>query len=115
MAVAKISNDLSEEDLDLMVQNAAEASEFLKTLGQESRLLILCALMRGERSVTELEEFLGARQAAVSQQLAKLRLQGMVKTRRDGKTIYYSVSDDRARQAIDLVYNLFCVPAPRRR
>jgi ArsR family transcriptional regulator len=58
--------------------------------------------------VTELEKLLSARQAAVSQQLSRLRLEGFVVPRRDGKAIYYSLADDRSRQVIDLVYDLFC-------
>ena len=61
-------------DLDAMVAKAREVSEFLKALAQESRLLILCALAGGEKSVGELEAFLSQRQSTVSQQLARLRL-----------------------------------------
>jgi DNA-binding transcriptional ArsR family regulator len=57
-----------------------------------------------------LEDLLSARQAAVSQQLTRLRLEGLVKPRRDGKAIYYSLTDDRSRQIMELVYDLFCKP-----
>ena len=70
--------------------------------------MILCHLASGEKSVTELEDLLAARQAAVSQQLTRLRLEGLVKPRRDGKTIYYSLTDERPRQIIEVVYELFC-------
>ncbi len=70
--------------------------------------MILCHLSSGEKTVTELEKLLSSRQASVSQQLARLRLEGLVKYRREGKTIYYKLGDTKARQAIDLVYNLFC-------
>ncbi|NNU79244.1 helix-turn-helix transcriptional regulator [Halovulum dunhuangense] len=103
-----LSDDLSEAEIEKIVSAATDASEFLKALGQESRLLILCYLLTGEKSVTELEQFLGARQAAVSQQLARLRLQGLVKARRDGKAIYYSLTDDRPRRIIEVVYDMFC-------
>ena len=70
--------------------------------------MILCQLASGEKSVTELENLLSARQAAVSQQLSRLRLEGLVTPRRDGKTIYYSLTDDRPKQIMEVVYDLFC-------
>lgn len=73
--------------------------------------MILCHLSSGEKSVTELEQLLSTRQAAVSQQLARLRLEGLVNRRRDGKAIFYTLADDKARRMIDLVYNLFCSTA----
>lgn len=96
------------EDMDKMVKNAERASNFLKAISHEGRLMILCHLASGEKSVTELEDLLSARQAAVSQQLTRLRLEGLVKPRREGKTIYYSLTDERPRQIIDVVYDLFC-------
>ena len=84
------------------------ASNFLKAISHEGRLMILCHLASGEKSVTELEDLLSARQAAVSQQLSRLRLEGLVTPRRDGKTIYYSLTDDRPRQIMETVYDLFC-------
>ncbi|MCL4128916.1 UNVERIFIED_CONTAM: hypothetical protein GTU68_021481 [Idotea baltica] len=70
--------------------------------------MILCHLDEGERSVGELEALLNIRQAAVSQMLARLRDEGLVVTRREGKTIYYSLSDDNTEQVIGLLYSLFC-------
>ena len=102
------SPDMCAADMDKMVSNAETASAFLKAISHEGRLMILCHLASGEKSVTELEELLSARQAAVSQQLTRLRLEGLVKPRRDGKVIYYSLTDDRARQIIEVVYDLFC-------
>ncbi|MDD9924085.1 MAG: metalloregulator ArsR/SmtB family transcription factor [Boseongicola sp.] len=96
------------EDMEKMVKNAERASNFLKAISHEGRLMILCHLASGEKSVTELEDLLSARQAAVSQQLTRLRLEGLVKPRRDGKAIYYSLTDDRPRQIIEVVYELFC-------
>lgn len=96
------------EDMEKMVQNALKASNFLKAISHEGRLMILCHLASGEKSVTELEDLLSARQAAVSQQLTRLRLEGLVTPRRDGKAIFYSLTDDRARQIIEVVYDLFC-------
>lgn len=76
-----------------MAEHAEPAAAFLKALGHEGRLMILCHLAGGEKSVTELEGLLGQRQAAVSQQLARLRLEGMVSTRREGKVIHYALRD----------------------
>ena len=103
-----IDETICAEDLDKMMRNATDAANFLKALSHEGRLMILCHLVSGEKSVTELETLLSARQAAVSQQLSRLRMEGFVVPRRDGKTIYYSLADDRSRQVIDLVYDLFC-------
>lgn len=91
-----------------MEAKAENATAFLKALSHEGRLMILCHLTTGEKSVTELENILESRQAAVSQQLARLRQEGLVDYRRDGKTIYYSLADPKARRMIDLVYELFC-------
>ena len=96
--------------LDDMVANATAAAGFLKALAHEGRLMILCHLSQGEKSVTELEQLLCARQAAVSQQLARLRLEGLVMARRDGKTIYYSLSDPKSQRLIELLYEMFCSP-----
>ena len=91
-----------------MKQSAAQAAAFLKTMAHEGRLMILCHLGAGEKSVGELESLLEIRQAAVSQMLARLRDEGLVTTRRDGKTIYYSLSDSNTEQMIGLLYSLFC-------
>lgn len=91
-----------------MISRAQAASAFLKALAHEGRLMILCYLSSGEKSVTELENLLESRQAAVSQQLARLRLEGLVICRRDGKTMYYSLSDPKAESVVGLVYELFC-------
>jgi DNA-binding transcriptional ArsR family regulator len=82
---------------DQMARNAREASALLKALSHEARLMIMCLLMEGERSVTDLERALGRRQAAVSQQLARLRLDGLVRARREGKTIFYSIESEHAK------------------
>lgn len=102
------TSETCDAELDEMMKNAQDASNFLKAISHEGRLMILCHLASGEKSVTELEELLSARQAAVSQQLSRLRLEGLVSPRRDGKAIYYSLTDDRSTQIIEVVYNLFC-------
>ncbi len=108
MGIPVIDEQICEEDLDKMMDNATVAANFLKAISHEGRLMILCHLVSGEKSVTELEDLLSARQAAVSQQLARLRLEGLVTPRREGKAIYYRLPDTRPRKIIDLVYDLFC-------
>ncbi len=108
MTLPVITKDMSDEDIERMMVQACAASNFLKAISHEGRLMILCHLSTGEKSVTELEELLSARQAAVSQQLSRLRSEGLVAPRRDGKAIYYSLTDPRAVQILDLVYELFC-------
>lgn len=94
-----------------MARSAQAAAAYLKTLAHEGRLMILCHLGSGEKSVGELESLLDIRQAAVSQMLARLREEGLVTTRRDGKTIYYSLADANTYEVIGLLYRLFCGPA----
>ncbi len=91
-----------------MAANARQATSYLKTLAHEGRLMILCHLSSGEKSVGELEQLLSIRQAAVSQQLARLREEGLVATRRDGKTIYYKLQDPRTVKVVGLLHELFC-------
>jgi DNA-binding transcriptional ArsR family regulator len=95
-------------ELKKMVRKARNASDFLKALAHETRLLLLCYLAERERSVTELESILSLRQPTVSQQLARLRLDGLVRTRRDGKTIYYSLADEKHHRVINVIYDIYC-------
>ncbi|KIC08190.1 ArsR family transcriptional regulator [Leisingera sp. ANG-M1] len=108
MALPQFSADMDPAEMDKMVDNATKASNFLKAISHEGRLMILCHLVSGEKSVTELEELLSARQAAVSQQLSRLRLEGLVIPRREGKAIYYRLADDKPRRMLETVYDLFC-------
>lgn len=110
MTLPAMNNKPDGARLDEMLENATIATNYLKAISHEGRLMILCHLASGEKSVTELEALLSARQAAVSQQLGRLRLEGLVQPRRDGKTIYYSLTDDKSRRIIELVYELFCKP-----
>jgi ArsR family transcriptional regulator, virulence genes transcriptional regulator len=96
-----------------MTAKAREAAHLLKALAHESRLLILCHLCEGEKSVGQLEHMLMLRQPTVSQQLARLRGDGLVTTRRDGKTIYYRLASDDVRVLAETVCNLFCRPQPQ--
>ncbi len=108
MALPALKTEDNSPEFDLMAEKAREASEFLKALSHESRLLLLCALAEGECSVGELESILGERQSTVSQQLARLRLDRLVTTRRDGKTIYYSLADENVRTILEALYSVFC-------
>ncbi|WP_324754258.1 metalloregulator ArsR/SmtB family transcription factor [Roseovarius sp. Pro17] len=111
MSLPVITKDMSNSEIERMMENARNASQFLKAICHEGRLMILCHLATGEKSVTELEKLLSTRQAAVSQQLSRLRAEGLVAPRRDGKAIYYRLTDPRAIQILDLVYDLFCKDA----
>ena len=95
-------------DIDEMFDKGRDAADFLKALAHEGRLMILCHLVKGEKSVTELENLLSSRQAAVSQQLARLRIEGIVTFRREGKAIYYSIKDETAKKVIALLYEAYC-------
>ncbi len=88
--------------------SAQRASYFLKSLANENRLVILCALAEGEKNVGELEAILGIRQPTLSQQLARLRSDKMVSTRRDSKHIYYTLCSDEAELVMGMVFELFC-------
>ncbi|MFN4203036.1 MAG: ArsR/SmtB family transcription factor [Tabrizicola sp.] len=94
-------------DLRALVACAEAASTLLKAMGHEGRLMILCHLKTGPKSVTELENLLSARQAIVSQQLARLRLEGLVSARREGQAIYYSLLDPKVTEMIEALARVF--------
>lgn len=98
-------------DPDQMAQAADQASELLKSLANRHRLLILCQLTDGERSVGDLAEFLNLRDSTVSQHLSLLRRDGLVQARRDGQTIWYSIASAYARRVLETLFELFCKPA----
>lgn len=108
MDLQQLEGHARSQELDRMVGSAKRASDFLKALAHESRLMILCILAEGEKSVSELEDILSLRQPTVSQQLARLRADGLVTTRRDGKAIYYALASEDARVIIGAVYDVFC-------
>ncbi|RLK50272.1 ArsR family transcriptional regulator [Alkalispirillum mobile] len=101
-------NAILDLDMDQMSRNAAQASRFLKTLANERRLMILCHLVEGEKSVGELERLLGMRQPALSQQLTRLREEKLVATRRESRTIYYRVASEEAMALLGKLHELFC-------
>lgn len=110
MAQPASNFDLDEDDIAELIANAEKAAAYLKVLSNEGRLLILCHLVEGERSVTELERLLAVRQPTASQMLARLRLEGLVETRREGKTILYRLTDQKARQLLEVIHEMFCAP-----
>jgi DNA-binding transcriptional ArsR family regulator len=89
---------------------ADRASELLKALANRHRLLIICQLVDGEQSVGELAKRLGIRDSTVSQHLALLRKDGLVAARRDGQTIWYSISSAEARELLATLYRVYCAP-----
>ncbi len=93
-----------------MTASAQAAADMLRALSHEARLMILCMLADGEKSVNELEGLLDLRQSSVSQQLARLRADRLVEKRRDGKTIYYSLASNEARAVINVLYDIYCRP-----
>ncbi|NNG05936.1 MAG: helix-turn-helix transcriptional regulator [Inquilinus sp.] len=98
-------------DLAELQSNAQQASRLLKAMSNERRLLILCSLAEGERSVGELEQVVDLSQSALSQHLARLRHDGLVGTRRSAQTIFYSLKGEEARTIISTLHSLFCAPA----
>jgi DNA-binding transcriptional ArsR family regulator len=99
---------LPPEALALMRENAGSAARLMKALANDSRLMILCYLDGKELSVSELNENLDLSQSALSQHLAVLRRDGLVKTRRDSQTIYYSLEGDQASRIIATLHQMFC-------
>ena len=97
-----------EPDAAELVANATEAAEFLKKFAHPSRLMIVCALVDGERSVRDLEDTLGIRQPGLSQQIAELRDAGLIVGRKESKNMFYRLEDGRVRDFIELMYRMFC-------
>ncbi len=93
-----------------MLSAADRASDLLKSLGNRHRLLILCQLARAERSVGELAAFLGLRDSTVSQHLSLLRKDGLVRTRREGQTIWYAIASEPAGRVLETLFDVFCKP-----
>ncbi len=106
MATAKKADQ--DDNMEAMGEHARAASDLLKALSHETRLMILCLLVEGEKSVGELEQLMLMRQPSVSQQLARLRFDRLVNARRDGRTIYYSLGSEEAKKVVTLLYDLYC-------
>ncbi len=93
------------------LQSKAGAVEaLLKSVGNRNRLIVLCELQKGERSVGTLQQALGLSQSALSQHLARLRMDGVVATRRQSQTIYYSLASEKVARLIGLLEKLYCAP-----
>jgi len=101
-------SDVADLDIEKMRAGADQASSLLKSMANENRLLVLCYLVEGEKSVTELQRHLPLSQSALSQHLAVLRREGLVTTRREAQSIYYSLASDEARAVLSTLYELYC-------
>jgi len=95
-------------DLDEMQRAADKASALMKTLGHRGRLMILCQLVTGEKSVGKLSDLLEIPQSPLSQHLSRLRGEGLVSTRRDAQTVFYSLNSNEAGKVIECIYGLYC-------
>ena len=97
-----------EMNIELLKSHAKNATELLKVMSNEWRLLVLCHLMFGEKSVSELEELLGLSQSALSQHLAVLRRERLVQTRRSAQSVYYSIDSEEVEAIMGTLYEQFC-------
>ncbi|MFE8071086.1 metalloregulator ArsR/SmtB family transcription factor [Marinobacteraceae bacterium S3BR75-40.1] len=95
-------------DLEKMHQSAGDAAQFLRSLANKDRLLLLCHLSQDEYCVSDLEGLTGITQPTLSQQLGVLRRESLVATRRDGKQIYYRIADAKVMLMLQQLYGLFC-------
>ena len=91
-----------------MASAAAKASELMRTLGHKDRLMILCHLISGEKSVGELAGLLEIPQSPLSQHLARMRKENLVTTRREAQSIYYSIASTEAERMVELMHELYC-------
>tara|TARA_R110002167_G_scaffold67405_5_gene190535 strand:+ start:493 stop:921 length:429 start_codon:yes stop_codon:yes gene_type:complete len=103
-----MSPDTSPAGMEALKARAPEAADLLRQLSNANRLLILCHISQAERSVGQLEQDLGIKQPGLSQQLAELRQSGLVKTRRESRSIFYSIADERAEAVMTMLYEIFC-------
>lgn len=99
-------------DINDLKENAERASELLKAMSNEKRLMILCYLAQGEKAVGEMEQLIGLSQSALSQHLARLRRDGLVKTRRESQTIYYSLAGGEASAVMETLHGIYCCEKP---
>lgn len=99
---------MDEKQLKVMSRKVDEAAALMRALSHGARLKVLCELASGERSAGDLVESSGLSQSALSQHLARLREEGLVSTRREAQTIYYSVSDPKVLRVVRLLYELYC-------
>lgn len=105
---AKFGKESLTMDIANLQDNASKASELLKAMANQSRLMILCNLVEGEKSVQQLQGHVGLSQSALSQQLAILRGQGLVSNRREAQSVFYSLASEEAETLIGTLYELYC-------
>lgn len=110
-----VNHEVGSTSPEAMREHASAAATLMKALGNESRLMILCLLAEGERSVGEINDTVALSQSALSQQLGRLREQGLVATRREAQTIYYSLAPGPADRVIQLLHDIYCGSAPATR
>ncbi|SDU32828.1 ArsR/SmtB family transcription factor [Halopseudomonas salegens] len=108
MTAPALSPSADQLDIARLRASADQAQALLKTLANRDRLLLLCQLVAGERNVSELEASVGIQQPTLSQQLAVLRREGLVATRREGKQIFYRIDSPEALAVLQTLYQLFC-------
>lgn len=96
-------------DLEKMQESAQRASDMMKLLGHKHRLMMLCELKMGEKSVGELSRTLGISQSLVSQHLARMRHENVVTSRRDAQVVYYTLKEGAASLLISALYDIFCL------
>jgi DNA-binding transcriptional ArsR family regulator len=104
----KTGKTASRTDMAKLEANAVRACSRLKAMANPTRLMVLCQIAEGEKSVGELAEAVGQSQSGLSQHLTVLRLKHLVVARRSGQTIYYSLASDEAASVMDTLYELFC-------
>ena len=96
--------------LETLVEKAPQAADFMRQFSNANRLMLLCQIAQQESSVSDIQDALGIKQPALSQQLAELRQAGLVKTRRESRQVYYSIADGRAEAVMSLLFQMFCGP-----
>jgi DNA-binding transcriptional ArsR family regulator len=99
-----------EIDLKQLAESAGRASSLMKTLGHKDRLMILCHLANGEKSVGQIADLLEISQSPLSQHLSRMRKEDLVETRREAQTIYYTLKSGEAERIVEVLYELFCAP-----
>jgi len=110
MTLPKLDRHTFQADVAALMEQAGKASKLMRSLSHETRLMILCLLSEREMSVSEIEEIIQLPQATVSQQLARLRMDNLVATRREGRMIHYRIADKDVGTIIDSLYDMFCKP-----
>lgn len=110
MPTSTLTADPTGFDIQQMHRAADEASQFLRSIANQDRLLLLCQLSQGEAAVSELESVTGIRQPSLSQQLGVLRREGLILPRKEGKQVYYRIGEPKVLAMLESLYQLFCNP-----